>query len=70
MLQCIVEASVEGSREWQFQGRSNIVGYHNGKVDVAARNSLVNIAEKNYSKDYINYTDSEKEESICRTIFF
>ena len=58
-----------------------IVGYHNGKVDVAARNSLVNMAEKkndstvqsgsdsregSYSKYYINYTDSEKEELICR----
>ena len=53
MLQCIVEASVEGSREWQFQGRSNIVGYHNGKVDVAARNSLVNIAEKKTIVQYI-----------------
>ena len=51
MLQCIVEARAAGNIEWQFQGRSNIVGYHNGKVDVATRNSLVNIAErKNDSK--------------------
>ena len=45
-VQCIVEARAEGNIEWQFQGRSNIEGYHNGRVDVAARNSLVNIAEK------------------------
>ena len=39
-VQCIVEARAEGNIGSQFQGRSNILGYHNGKVDVAARNRM------------------------------
>ena len=31
-VQCIVEARAEGNIEWQFLGKSNIEGYHNGKV--------------------------------------
>ena len=59
-VQWLVEARAEGNIEWQFQGRSNIVGYHNGKVDVAARNSLVNIAEKKTIAQYIAATIAEK----------